>query len=386
MDESIHKQLIAGQITALTLDTSVFDRNGLALESGLLTQLEQFHVSDIELLIANTVANEVKRHLARNSSAAIKALQGGLTQTQKHRALAESDQEELATLIGTAVAGDVARAHQRFDGWADRVGAEIIYEADYASIQEIMRRYEEAEPPFAETGDKKQEFPDAVALATLEGWAKDYDTKILVVSQDKDWHRYGAQSERLVVVDDLADALTTIVGLGAASEPAEQLSKMFAAGDPLRLEASVLAAIKDQVDKIEFRVEADSQFSVEEDWVEAVVSDIEIDAPAATGPSFDAISQQGDEAVVMVTGNASLDIHVHFSFEKFDSVDRDYIGMGSTVVSDDVEVEFEALVTLRTGASGLEIVRVELLPKIQHVSYYDLEPDWMSDPAGYDED
>lgn len=68
-------------------------------------------------------------------------------------------------------------ARNRFDDWAQRVGADILHEDKFASFGEVMRRYEAGAPPFAETGEKKQEFPDAVALATLEGWAEDRNSK-----------------------------------------------------------------------------------------------------------------------------------------------------------------------------------------------------------------
>ncbi|MEV8470515.1 PIN domain-containing protein [Ralstonia sp. UNC404CL21Col] len=384
MDEKINNQILAGDITALTIDTSIFEKNGLALESGLLAQLEQFRESEFELVIANTVANEVKRHLAKNATDATKALRTALTHTAKHRALSSEHQEELTALSALAIADDDVRARKRFDDWAQRVGAEVILENEFASIGEVMRRYEAGEPPFAETGEKKQEFPDAVALSTLEGWAEDRDTRILAVAHDKDWQRYGAQSKRLVVVDDLAAALSTIQGLGAAREPAVRLAALFVAGDAVGLHAAVLEAIRHQVDKFEFRVEADSQFAVEEEGVEATVEDVSLDIPDATGTTLDTISRDGGQAVIKVGGVAMLGVHVHFSFEKFDSVDRDYMSMGSATIPVDVEIEFEALVTVQIDADGLTLDSVELLPVTHHMYFNDIEPDWMSDPDNYD--
>ncbi|KDP84216.1 hypothetical protein CF70_021220 [Cupriavidus sp. SK-3] len=384
MDEQINNQILAGEITALTIDTSIFEKNSLALESGLLAQLEQFRKSEFELVLANTVANEVKRHLAKNATDATKALRTALTHTAKHRALSSAHQEELTALSNLAAADDDARARKRFDDWAQRVGADVIHEDEFASIGEIMRRYEAGEPPFAETGEKKHEFPDAVALSTLEGWAEDRDTRILAVAHDKDWQRYGAQSKRLVVVDDLADALSTIQGLGAAREPAVRLATLFIAGDAVGLHTAVLDAARHQVDKFEFRVEADSQFAVEEDGVEATVDDISLDIPDATGATLDTISHDDGQAVIKVSGTASLSIDVHFSFEKFDSIDRDYVSMGSAIIPDDVEIEFEALVTVQIDADGLALDGVELLPVTHHMHFNDIEPDWMSDPDNYD--
>lgn len=386
MDEKINNQILAGEITALTIDTSIFERNSLALESGLLAQLEQFRESEFELVVANTVANEVKRHLAKNATDATKSLRTALAHTAKHRALSSPHQDALTALSTLAAADDDMRARKRFDDWMQRVGAEILQEDEFASIGEVMRRYEAGEPPFAETGDKKQEFPDAVALSTLEGWAEDRDTRILVVAHDKDWHRYGAQSKRLVVIDDLADALSTIQGLGAAREPAVRLATLFVAGDVIELHVAVLEAVRDQVDKFEFRIEADSQFAVEEDGVEPTVDDISLDIPDATGATLDTISHDDGQAVIKVSGTAFLQIDAHFSFEKFDSIDRDYVAMGSATISDDVEIRFEALVTVQIDADGLTLDGVELLPVTHDMYFNDIEPDWMSNPDNYDDD
>lgn len=383
MDEKINNQILAGEITALTIDTSIFEKSGLALESGLLAQLEQFRKNEFELVIASTVANEVKRHLAKNATNATKALRTALASTAKHQALSFAHQNELTALSNLAASGDDARARKRFDDWAERVGADIIHEDDFASIGEVMRRYEAGEPPFAEAGEKKQEFPDAVALSTLEGWAEERNTRILAVAHDKDWQRYGAQSKRLVVVDDLADALATIQGAGAAREPAVRLATLFLAGDPMGLRDAVLEAARYQVDKFEFRVEADSQFAVEEEGVEVTVDDISLDIPDATGATLDTISHHDEHAVIKVNGTASLEIEVHFSFEKFDSIDRDYVGMGSATIPDEVEIKFEALVTVQIDADGVTVDYVELLPVTHDMYFNDLEPDWMSDPGNY---
>lgn len=384
MDEKISNQILAGEITALTIDTSIFEKNGLALESGLLAQLEQFRNSEFELVIANTVANEVKRHLVKNATDATKALRIALVHTAKHQALSSTHQEQLTDLSNLATADDDRRARKRFEDWVQHVGANVIHEDAFASIGEVMRRYEAGEPPFAETGEKKQEFPDAVALSTLEGWAVDRNTRILAVASDKDWQRYGAQSSRLVVIDDLADALSTIQGLGPAREPAVRLATLFGAGDAVGLHAAVLDAARQQVDKFEFHVEADSQFAVEDDGVEATVDDVSLDIPDGAGATLDTISHQDGHAVIKVSGVASLDIDVHFSFEKYDSIDRDYVSMGTATIPDQVEVGFEALVTVQVDANGLTLDSIELLPATHDVYFNDIEPDWMSNPDNFD--
>jgi len=120
--------------------------------------------------------------------------------------------------------------------------------------------------------------------------------------------------------------------------------------------------------------------------LETTVNDISLDIPDATGATLDTISHDDGQAVIKVSGTASLNIDVHFSFEKFDSVDRDYVGMGSATIPDDVEIEFEALVTVQIDADGLTLDGVELLPVTHDMHFNDIEPDWMSDPDNYDTD
>lgn len=388
MDEDISAKILAGDIAALSIDTSVFDGQGLALESGLFAQLAQFRDSDVELVIANTVANEIRRHLVHNATKATRELSSALHETARQRALDPVAQKSLEELAEAASAGDEARALQRFDDWAKRCGAQILSE-EHADIVEVMRRYENAEPPFTADGKKKHEFPDAVALLTLEGWAERNFTRVLVVSKDKDWMRFGARSQRLVMVDDLAGALAALQRLAETRDPAVGLAAQLEAGDPLGLKAAVLEAAKSNVGSIDFLIEFDSQFHVEEDGLDSAVEEVELYTPADGGCSFDTVSHKETEAVIKVSGLATVSVDVHFHFEKWDGIDREYMEMGSTKLSREEQVEFEALVTVAIGADGLSIDDVEMLP-IRHKMYFaELEPDWMSEPdeeAPYDPD
>ncbi|MFP3891196.1 MAG: PIN domain-containing protein [Ralstonia sp.] len=386
MDERIHAQIVAGEITALTLDTSIFDRAGLAMEAGLLAQLSQFRDSDIRLVIASTVANEVRRHLAENAEKATGALQNALRDTGRHQALPAAVQQQVAEAVDAASMETRNRACQRFDDWVARVGATVLNEAQFASIAEVMRRYEAAEPPFGASGNKKHEFPDAVALSTLEGWATTNGTKILAVTQDNDWRRYGAQSRRLVVVDDLADALAGLQRLAEANEVADRFAVSLEDGDPLELGKELLASLQRHDGSIEFNVEADSQFSFAEEGVDVAFERIELGDPRDARANFETVSYGDGEAVIKVVASVTTAIDVHFSFERWDSVDREYMSMGSATISRTEEIEFEALVTVAIDVppGEMTIESVEILPTVHRLNFGEIEPDWMSDPDNYD--
>ena len=49
--------------SALTIDTSIFEKNGLKLNKGLLAQLHQFRDNPINLVLSDIVYLELKSHL-----------------------------------------------------------------------------------------------------------------------------------------------------------------------------------------------------------------------------------------------------------------------------------------------------------------------------------
>ena len=71
-----------------------------------------------------------------------------------------------------------------------------------------------ASPPFEEPDKKKHEFPDAIALLSLEEWAEVNKTRILAVSCDRGWAAFAAESEWIVVDSDLASALAELPNAG----------------------------------------------------------------------------------------------------------------------------------------------------------------------------
>lgn len=50
---------------AILIDTSIFDGNGLRLETGLLGKLRQFKETKIDLLLPNVIKNEIQSHLEK---------------------------------------------------------------------------------------------------------------------------------------------------------------------------------------------------------------------------------------------------------------------------------------------------------------------------------
>lgn len=78
----------------------------------------------------------------------------------------------------------------------------ILNTSQYADFNQILKMYFETLPPFEQNQEKKHEFPDAIALATLEGYGEQMDRNILVISNDRGWKDYCGRSGRLFMIDE----------------------------------------------------------------------------------------------------------------------------------------------------------------------------------------
>ena len=88
----------AGQFGAISLDTSIFDSQGLKLESGLLKQLEQFRHSSTQLIISEVVKEEVLSHLTKKIKEAQSNIDKSLKDAKDYLQVEDSDIENIKKL------------------------------------------------------------------------------------------------------------------------------------------------------------------------------------------------------------------------------------------------------------------------------------------------
>lgn len=190
---------------AITLDTSILKGENFNLENGLLAKFDQFSGnSNILFIMSDIVYQEMFFHMVDDTkeviSSYLKSLKKGLfyridenITSEKIKSMNNIDIEHLVNL--------------RIKEYTSKTGLQII-PADNINIANIISRYFNKIPPFSEK--KKNEFPDAIALQSLENWAKKYNKKVLVISCDKDWQKYCEQSKELCYVKTIKDALSLL--------------------------------------------------------------------------------------------------------------------------------------------------------------------------------
>jgi len=262
----------------------------------------------------------------------------------------------------------------------NNTGTEIIPASGNVELDELIRKYFKSQPPFSESGKKKNEFPDAIALMSLESWAKENGTKILAVSDDGDWEAFANESEYIDVYKDLAAAIAVFQPHNAAIDFCIKLAGDLPSGKPENLYTVIRQYISDAVSEIDVSPDASSAFFWEPDLVEVIFENFEFVVNEEGRALIQPVQAQDGsivvEAKVIVTATASST----FSLSVHDSIDKDYVPIGSASASTEVEFESEILFTIEgdfvNEPDEVEITEFELLSYPDTINFGDIEPDW----------
>jgi hypothetical protein len=260
---------------AITIDTSVFDNNGIALERGLLNQLDQFKESPVQVLVSEIIDNEVTAHLTVKVKESRSKIEQALRAARNQLRVSYKDISDAKSLIFDA-GDDVDVAKGRLNEFYHKTDAKIIGCGGAIDVATLVKMYFGLEAPFEKSADKKNEFPDALALLSLEAWAEMNDLNILAVSSDKGWSRYADTSKRIDVIDNLADALAHFQPHNFAKNIIDSIKSDYVSGESNEIFDSIAEGIADSLDGIDILIEASSSFYFEEEDVHAVYGNHEL--------------------------------------------------------------------------------------------------------------
>lgn len=364
---------------AITIDTSVFDNNGIALEKGFLKQLDQFKSSPVQVIISDIVDNEVLLHLTDKVKDARAKIKQALRSAQYQiRATEENITQAEKLIYGDGNDTDIARL--RIDQFYNNTGTIIVKSVGSIDLTEVIDRYFNFKPPFQKNVDKKNEFPDAFALLAIEKYAESNDISVLAVSADRGWIDFAKSSSRISVIDNLSDAFSHFQPIHYAQNTIDSIKVDYASGKTNHVLDAITNEIKSSLEGADILIEADSTFSYEEIDVYAEYKGHEIYSDETGKPEIILIRVEPELLVIQLNAYVSCNIHASFNYSVWDSIDREYLKMGSSGNSIEEEYLTEVLVTLSGVFSDrLQSVNVENVEVIDTPSYIDfgeIEPDW----------
>ncbi len=371
--EEITREIVEGRKlnAALSVDTSVFDSNGLRLGSGWLKHLEQFSALPETLLITNVVRAEVQKHLVLKMAAAQKDLTDAFAEVRDHWNVSAAGDAATEMLQIEDVKG---AAEMRLDAFLHRCRAKVLNADGAVTVDQLMADYFAVRAPFEAAGAKKNEFPDAVALRTLEAWSIETGRYVLVVSTDKGWKAFADASTRLCYVDSLEVALGLF-----------QRRDSLRAGLMRKLVGLLgaqpwhgLEVLRDHVADLRWDVEASSWHTYDVE-VEVGVDEVAFSNDGDLAKSLHAVDYAEGKLTVAANLVATLDVDAEFSF------DLEGVSLGSAAKSQVMKIEVTALLTFDgLLEDDLDLVAVDLPRRRITLDLGDVEPDYSDEQPDHE--
>lgn len=376
--DDIRASILDGTIRAISVDTCIFDASGLRLEHGQLKQLESLAASGFRLVFSEMTLKELRGHLIRKTEEARSSLQKGLAESVNYWALPDARRHQLyEEIVGNA--DFKGKAETRLAAFLERCHAESIGVRENLDVDKLIASYFEPKAPFESTKDKKSEFPDAIALLSLESWATREHTSILFVTKDHGCQTYCRTSARLTAIDDLGTALTLVQERNAHTRQLTDLvAQRIGQGAYQNFIADLTERISENLQYFDFIPEATSAFYY----------DAEID-----GAYVDGASPEVTEGTVVlnpvgyvddmltVQGNVKVDLAVDgvFSFSVKDGIDRDMVRIGRGRAETNLAVNVEVLYTFEDLENGEpELAGIEVIPTTIEVKFGEVSPSYES--------
>jgi len=259
---------------AITLDTNILRKNGYNLESGLLGQLTQFKEGSVQLVLSEIVVREVAKHLREDGREEWSKLAEAIKKTAKSFLLSPESTQAVNKILTSEVTPEEA-AQKRLETFIEATGA-IVVEAKNANMNELIKLYFKPSAPFEDNQKKKNEFPDAIALISLEVWARRNNKKLLAVSEDKGWEGYAASSNQIDVEKDLSQAFQNFQEhVEHAKRIVLSLLNDLCNDENPDLLREIDQHIEQEVESLQPDAEADSHVAYEVDQVDASYNDFE---------------------------------------------------------------------------------------------------------------
>lgn len=361
----------------VTIDTNIITQNGYRLELGLLAQFRQFKSGSVKFVLSEIVVREMARHMRERAAKAKDAFETAMKNSIEQGLVAPEKQEATReTFSSMPDARDATKS--RIESFLRDTGAEIVRVGN-ADMNDLVGNYFSAKPPFERSGKKKNEFPDAIALLSMEKWAAEKQQKILAISADMGWKEFAATSDWIDVVEDTSKALQLIQdGIERARILVTEFTQEIASSSNTKDFEQIETAVGDELQSLMIFAEADSYLSVDVQEVEVQLVVMEF-VQDGNGYAFDIVQVGNHKVVVNITVNASIEADAECYFYVHDSIDDDEVYMGSSPASTTSEVQLNVLVSFlvhEADGPDFEIEDVELADTSIDIDFGYVEPEW----------
>lgn len=365
----------------ITIDTNIFKRYSIALNSGLLKQLDQFKNSSTKIIISEIVDKELISHLAEEIEDSKRQIDKALKYTEKYLYKEESasDYTELLT-HNDRTNMDIAKSN--LEDFYKRIGASIIKCDTHIDVSKLIEMYFRSEAPF-QSSKKKSEFPDAIALLSLEKWAENHNKRILAISVDEGWKNYADTSERI----DVMEKLPEVISYFQDNDPAQRIINMIKEDYDSEMESNIFKAIKDKlIDNlnsidIEAVVSSDSYHNSGKAY--AICKDFRLECNTSGMPYVNLVRLKSSSIVLQFNASVKCKIHATFHLSANSSMYKDFPDLRSISSSTSEKYDVEVLVYLSGDFFGnlnqISVDKIEVMNFPSSIFWGTCEPEYFLD-------
>jgi len=279
---------------------------------------------------------EIKRHMAERASATVSTLEAAARKASFVRKLPEWPLTNQSSAGLMYKLGQIARTE--YDSFLTLFK---LTRLDYAgvSIDEIMDWYESREAPFSEK--KRQEFPDAFAVASLECFTRGQDTSVAVISKDGDFERACMRFPRLMYFPSLTSYSTALQSTN------KRLSSIQAA----------ISSSKSRLRNFINEVFVDSNFIIDANW-DGEATDVRIVTDQLT---YNVVAIGEESSTVAFEGDISYSVFVSYNDLDTATYDRGEPVFFHQRIEETVEEDawISGVLMMRTKDLGKSIEKLE---------------------------
>lgn len=363
---------------ALTIDTNVIYGENFDLEGGLLAQISQFaEAGDVQFVVSDIVLQETHKRLLMMAKSTRDKFDAATREALNRQVIKPDAAETLVAIIG-GMASAKQSADERLALFLKSTNATVVG-VEHADMQQLTKLYFANSAPFDAAGPKKAEFPDAIALLSLEAWAANRGEKIIAVSKDAGWAEFAENSHHIDVVPDLA------VGLQLLQTDAVRVAEVINAfllramsgaypDAVLRLQRGFETAAAE----LELYAEATTGHYLEGEVTRSALRKFHFEEEADGVLDLTVVRADTDEVVIRAGVWLDVTVEASFQLQHWDDIDKEYVPMGSTPAVMDTDFWAGALISLHGDLSEPDTIvvgSVELVDVTDTVDFGEIEPD-----------
>lgn len=364
--------------SALTIDTSIFIQNGLKLNKGLLAQLHQFKDNPINLILSDIVYRELKSHLDRKEKETKSKIESALNDASDYLNCCIDDMEKIKSLIKLNYQAE-SISKLILEEFIRKCGIELVKGEKYCEMKSLIDMYFQNLAPFKESGNKKNEFPDAIALLSLQYWVEENNKNLLAVSADNDWKNFALGKGNIEVIDDLAKAMDILNKQTdeALDSIIYEIELDLTKSQNSRIFESMYSAIENSINISEISAVSSFKYYIDDEQLSLKNIYILTEENEKRLKVY-IIDYDSDKITISITCEVMCEVEVAFNFSVWDSIDKEDVSLGGTRKIVEISYETDVLVNLYgnflDGLQNMDIDEIEVTHDSLFVDMGEISP------------